>query len=468
MPASWGAERPMKTFALVTGLAIAAALTIGGWVGGRDFVVQHWAPLAVAALLAVGLGTVALRLVAGVVRGAVLAVRRPRALGQSGAAAAEFVIVVIPFMLMLTALMQLSLASMARVLVSYSAFCAARAAAVFVPMDSSEVQGVGAQTGQSSSQEQANSVGNGANTRNDFSLSKKASLMRNAAAYPLMAASPSIDVIVADIAQNWAAYLENRLLHGLNPVDFLKSMLGDSTNVPPGLLDNLGDQIKDAVKGGLDTPQQKQAAKDKIDAWIAGAAQGNSTLQDQLKNAVNSYIDSYKGSAGSPTGQIGDLVQNTLNSTLSGPLDKFKDSISQSISNALGGLGGKSAGYAVDRALDVGFGSSTDGAGGAILRSLRKLVYARLATVVTLLDEKGNYKTKFEWNEPIRARVTYLFYCQIPLANRFAGRAFYDLPDSTVADLGTGPMKGFEVIGIPGYFMAITADHVMVNQGKPL
>jgi hypothetical protein len=283
-----------------------------------------------------------------------------------------------------------------------------------------------------------------------------------------MAASPSIDVLVADIAQNWAPYLENRLLHGLNPVDFLKSMLGDLTNVPSALLDNLGDQLKDAVKGGLDSPDQKAAAKTKIDSWIDGAAQGNSALADKLKNAVNSYIDKYKGSAESPTGQIGDLIQNTLDNTLSGPLDKFKDSISQSISNSLGNVGGNFKGYAVDRALDVGFGAGTDGAGGAILRSLRKLVYARLATVVTLLDEKGNFKTKYEWNEPIRARVTYLFYCQIPLANRFAGKAFYDLADSTVADLGTGPMKGFEIIGIPGYFIPITADHVMVNQGKPL
>src|SRR5258706_10596930 len=104
-----------------------------------------------------------------------------------------------------------------------------------------------------------------------------------------MAASPSIDVLVADIAQNWAPYLENRLLHGLNPVDFLKSMLGDLTNVPSALLDNLGDQIKDAIKGGLDTPAQKQAAKAKIDAWIDGAAQGNPTLRDKLKNAADNY-----------------------------------------------------------------------------------------------------------------------------------------------------------------------------------
>ncbi len=91
-----------------------------------------------------------------------------------------------------------------------------------------------------------------------------------------------------------------------------------------------------------------------------------------------------------------------------------------------------------------------------------------MGTVVTLLDEQGNFKSKFEWNEPIRARVTYLFYCQIPLANRFAGKAFYNLPDSTVADLTTGPMKGLTIVGIPGYFLTLTADHTLTNQGKPL
>jgi hypothetical protein len=197
--------------------------------------------------------------------------------------------------------------------------------------------------------------------------------------------------------------------------------------------------------------------------------QGDPALRDKLKNAANGYIDKYKGSAESPTGQLGDLVKSAVTSTLAGPLEKFKDQVNNSINSALPGNAGCAfKGYQVDRALDAGFGAGTDGAGGAILRSLRKLVYARIGTVVTLLDEKGNFKSKFEWNEPIRVRVTYLFYCQIPLANRFAGHAFYDLPNSTVADMATGPLKGFEIVGLPGYFMALTAEHVMTNQGKPL
>src|SRR5439155_11928839 len=106
--------------------------------------------------------------------------------------------------------------------------------------------------------------------------------------------------------------------------------------------------------------------------------------------------------------------------------------VNGAISDVGGNVGVNFKGYAVDRALDVGFGSGTDGAAGAILRSLRKLLYAKMATVVTLVDEHGNFKTQFEWNEPIRARVTHMFYFQITLAKHFAGKAFSDLPDTTV------------------------------------
>ena len=128
-------------------------------------------------------------------------------------------------------------------------------------------------------------------------------------------------------------------------------------------------------------------------------------------------------------------MTNGINSTLDGPLSQYKDQISKWAAGAAqgagGNVGGNFSGYAVDRALDVGFGSGTDGPQGALLRSLRKLIYARMATVVTLHDAKtGELKTKFEARGSDQgASVTYLFYCQIPLANRFAGHAFYDLPD---------------------------------------
>jgi hypothetical protein len=437
-----------------------------------DFLSQHWKPLVFFAVVLMMVGTLLFKVAAGIVRGAVLAVRKPRALGQSGAAAAEFVIVVIPFMLMLTGLMQLALASMARVLVSYSAFSAARAAIVMVPMEPKEIKGVnlGDRTGTVLNDEQAGNVGYGANTRTDFAISKKTALIRNAASYALIPASPSIDVVIQDVMANWGPYLENRLKYGLDPRKYLDSLIGDLGALPGALADGLADQLKNAIQGALDTPEQKKAAKDKLNAWIDSNI-SDPARREQLKKAAGDYVDKYQGSKESPTGQAGEWVKGQIGDTLSGPLDKFRDKVNESVNGALGGMGGGGGGSfkgaAVDRALDAGFGSGTDGAGGAILRSLRKLVYARMGTVVTLHDDKGNFKTKFEATEPIRARVTHLFYCAIPLANRFAGKPFYNLPDAAAADLATGPLKGISILGIPGYFLPITAEHTMTNQGKP-
>jgi len=466
----------MKKRILVVGFVLAFAalssLAIGYALGGRSFVAQHQGALLFMAACLTALFTVGYRLAAGIVRGAVLSVRKPKELGQSGAAAAEFVIVVIPFLLMLFSLMQLALASMGRVLVSYAAFSAARAAAVIVPMAPKEVEGVAKKAGQAFTDELENNVGYGANTRTDFAISTKASLIRNAASYALIPASPAIDVVVQDTMTNWSDYLSNRLKYGLDPLNYLKSLIGDFGAIPGAIAGGLADQINDAIKGGLDSPEAKQKAKDNLDKWIQQHV-SDPKRQKQLTDAANGYIDKYKGSADSPTGTLGNWVKDQINGALSGPLDKFKDDVNKAVDGALGNAGGNAPGGgvkggSVDRALDVGFGSGTDGAGGAIVRSLRKLVYAKMGTVVTLLDEKGNFKSKFEWNEPIRARVTYLFYCQIPLANRFAGKAFYNLPDTTVADLATGPMKGLTILGIPGHFMAITAEHTFVNMGKPL
>jgi hypothetical protein len=466
-----GARRQLARVALALSIAVAAALALGHRLGGWDFVKQHVGPLVVAALVVGSLAWVVIGLVAGTARGAILAVRRPRALGQSGAAYAEFVIVVIPFLLMFFGLMQMALASMARVLVSYSAFTAARAAIVIVPMEPAEVSSLKGAASSTINDEQPNKIGYGADTRTDFAISKKASLIRNAAAYAMIPASPSIDVVVKDVMNNWSGYLANRLLKGLNPIDYLKGVLGDVAGVPSAMLDTLSDKIKEVVQGGLDSQAAKDRAKQTLDSFIDGMTT-DPAMRDRLKNAAHGYIDKYQGSAESPTGKLGDWVKNQIGETLSGPLDKFKDQVQNALATSLGSSlgpigGGMGRGNSVDRALDVGMGSGSDGAGGAIIRSLRKLVYAKMGTVVTLHGKDGAIKTKFEWNEPITARVTHLYYCQIPLANRFAGRPFYNLADTTVNDMATGPMKGLTIIGIPGYFLPMTAEHTLTNQGKP-
>jgi hypothetical protein len=337
-------------------LVIAGGLGIGGW----DFLRQHVGALARCAAALVVVGALVWRLGGVLVRAAALTLWRRRTMSESGAAAAEFVIVIIPFLLLLFGVMQLALASLARLLVSYSAFCAARAAVVFVPASSDELGGT-APSG--AAREAKNQVGAGGDQRTDFAGSAKTTLLRNAAAYALIPASPSIDIVAEDIGRGWPAYLAERIAHGY-PGPALPPPLG-------------------ALAGAVAAP-------------------------------------------GAPDG------------------------------------------YAVDRALDAGFGASSDGPGGALLRSLRKLIYARLATVVTLHDPKnGAYKSSFAWGDPIQARVTYLFYCQIPLANRFAGHRFYELPDTVLQDLSTGPLGAVTSFGLPGYFMALTAEHTLINQGTP-
>jgi hypothetical protein len=53
------------------------------------------------------------------------------------------------------------------------------------------------------------------------------------------------------------------------------------------------------------------------------------------------------------------------------------------------------------------------------------------------------------------------------MVNKLAGKPFYDLPDQTVMAMTTGPLGPAAMVGIPGYFMTLTSDHVLVNQGKP-
>jgi hypothetical protein len=364
----------------------------------------------------------------------------------------------------------MAMASMARVLVSYSAFCAARAAIVFVP---AEPKGGGASSSSpiplpvATLSEEVGKVGKGGDTLTDFASSGKAALMRNAASYALIPSSPAIDVVVHDTVVNWPHYWPERVQHGLSPLDWVRSTVGDLSGYPKDVVDALNDKLKGAIedigKKGAD------AVKKDLDKWVKDHVK-DPTKQEQLKGALESFVDNAQ-KAGATAGT--EWATGVINSTLGGPLEKYKDQINKWAQGAAQDAGGHVGGnfgstYAVDRALDVGFGSGTDGPEGALLRSLRKLVYARMGTVVTLHDAKtGALKSSFGETDPIKARVTYLFYCQIPLANRFAGKPFYDLPDQTVMAMTTGPLGPAAMVGIPGYFMTLTAEHTLVNQGKP-
>ena len=339
---------------------------------------QHSAVLA-SALFWVGLlALVAVRGTIRVARG--LWASRRQGLGQAGAASTEFIIVVIPFFLMTFGLMQVALASMARLLVNYSAFCAARAAMVVIPSEIGD--------------EKANMIGTGSNKKDDISGSQKMSLIRNAAAYPLIAASPSIDNYLSDMAQGYESYIRSSGLANM--------AMTDGINAVPKI------------------------------------------------TALNSY------------GQVGTAVDNAANSILKGGLTQAKGLVMQEINqNAPSEDSGPS--YSVQKALD-GNAALGDGVGGAILRSLRKVIYAKLMTAVTI---GGGTKTKFEWNDPLQAKVTYLYYCQIPLANRVFGKPFYDLAENVRESLFSGDLSAMSHIGMPGYYTVMTAQHTLTNQGSP-
>ena len=115
--------RPLTLWCLGS---VAISLAIGQWLGGSELVGQHLGSFVFAgASVALALWILCY-IVGGMVRG--LSRMRKLATDQTGAAAAEFVITVMPFFFLLFGVMQMALVSMAKVSVGYAAFCAARAA----------------------------------------------------------------------------------------------------------------------------------------------------------------------------------------------------------------------------------------------------------------------------------------------------------------------------------------------------
>lgn len=238
----------------------------------------------------------------------------PRA--QRGAVAVEFTIAIVPFLLLLMAITQIGLASMCRLMVDYAAFCAARAAVVLVP-----ASGVGSDC-RPGGGEGPNQIGTGQNRESDYVGSNKAACIRDAAAYALTPASPSIDSLIG-------------------------SRVSVATTLDAGVI----------APGG-------------------------------------------------------------------GPL------------SALG-------------------------------RAVLKLPYARAATIVRLVDAKGHPRSSFAWNEPITARVTFLFPCRVPLAGRLMGRSLLSVSSETLSRLSPAGLALVGGAALQGRFLEITAEHTLTNQGRP-
>lgn len=356
--------KALTTPALIIAPA-AVALVLGAIVGGADFLRQHWMPL----VLGGGVLGIALRfavsLVAMTGRGVVRFGKQRQELGESGAVMTEFVIVLMPFLLVLFGIMQMAMISMGRILVSYAAFAAARAAIVIVP------------------EQRNDELPNKLNT--NLMASSKISAIRNAAAYAMIPSSPPIDQVANEFAQTFTQ--------------------------------NLHDQGMDAI---------------------------NDVARDAFGNMIG--------------GIIGGLA--------SGPMGALRDSIMQQFleANTSGQKGSVARAFEKD-----GWGGMETGVEGAIKRALRKFIYSRMATIVQLQSEEGGMRYAFKWNDPIRAKVTFLFMCRIPIANWFAGKRFHELPPQTMEAVNTSsllqPMVSLG--GVPGYYIGLSASHILINQGRP-
>jgi Flp pilus assembly protein TadG len=82
----------------------------------------------------------------------------------------------------------------------------------------------------------------------------------------------------------------------------------------------------------------------------------------------------------------------------------------------------------------------------------RKAEYARRATAVRWTPERPR------WNDQVRVEVAYLYPCHVPLGRELVCKRFGSLPG--VAGWG---FRG----SFPGYYVLITAEHTLTNQGRP-
>ena len=83
--------------------------------------------------------------------------------------------------------------------------------------------------------------------------------------------------------------------------------------------------------------------------------------------------------------------------------------------------------------------------------------------------ELPNYKTEFQSQEGITARVTFLYKCPVPLARSIMCKSYDDLPEQSKAELDTvgASSLGNIVTDFLGWrYLAVTAERTLPNQGR--
>lgn len=193
------------------------------------------------------------------------------------------------------------------------------------------------------------------------------------------------------------------------------------------------------------------------------------------------------------------------------PVSPQIGSFIEDISNAGFGERGLRMDEAYDGTADTAFGLNLPGPIGFMSRAAQKLIYASAATAVTFtggpscserfgnavgaavgtingqlgnavggLAQQGaadvigrfdwvcSYQSRFERGQIMTAKVTHLFYCAVPLAARFAGQRFNNLPEQERLELQVSvplPAGITALTSLPGFYIMISAEHSMPMQG---
>ena len=472
------------------------------------FFAQHRQPFVVFGVVLAVLLRLALSVLRAIFGGAVVGLKRRRRLGESGAVYAEIAITALPFFASVFGTWHLAQLSVAKIMVSYAAFSAVRTAAVVLPQNLKakpwtipggvlDIEGgllagikagltkiggsVGTQYPGAASlfggaeetsgavdtilngDEPAFVIGAGSNTLADFRTSQKAALMRRAATLAVMPVAPLVTDLIAGLFSGgddyWKGWRENmpskiRAVVIQRLVDALGQLSADSVLILDGIL-------KDSVNwvGKTDPAVVRQ----KVAAALAGTPLAGSAAT--IAGFVSQYVglSAANGGTASGTKQASDQIRGPLLDMILGKVEALRPALSEDTTGPdKADISGES--YSYDSLAASFSGHNVP----ALFSALLKWPSAYMTTVVTILDgktpaqgEDAALSTGADAPKTITARVTFLFNCKVPVARLLGCHAYYELSEATVNTMSAGALGYASLLGLPGRWVAITADHTM-------
>jgi hypothetical protein len=468
------------------------------------FFAQHHGPFVVFGLIFAVLLRLGLSVLRAIFGGAVVGLKQRRKLGQSGAVYAEIAITALPFFASVFGTWHLAQLSVAKILVSYAAFSAVRTAVVVLPQNMkkkpptvvggildiesgllagikaglTKVGGVASTnapgitnlfSGDETSgavdtilagDEPAFVIGAGSNTLADFRTSQKAALMRRAATLAVMPVAPIVTDLIAglfsgggDYWKGWGEQMPAKIRKIViqRLVDALGQLSADAVLILDGLL-------KDSVNWvGKNDPA---VVRQKVAAALAGTPLAGSAAT--VAGFVSQYVglSAANGGTASGTKQASDQVRGPLLDLILGKVEALRPQLSTETTGPDNAdISGES--YSYDSLAGAFSGHNVP----ALFSALLKWPSAYMTTVVTIHDGTKPYPapmvTGVDAPRTITARVTFLFNCKVPVARLLGCHAYYELSEDTVNTMSAGALGYLSVLGLPGRWVAITAEHTM-------